>query len=354
MPRLLNIDKFEFVHGPFKLPENIYVFRADHPGRPVPPDCPTFFGDYEVTSFYASKDSARVLKAYTLKQFTNVLDIRYIQAILPFLWDHVSKTPTDVEIVKLTTLVLGLSSLNTQIELLHEFSSKVANASVLLSFIKRVEELRDLPKKPAWVNPIEPKGVRCGITDIDYYVMGFLKQLFGGLVDGIIAPALYSPFHDTKDPNITKSMMYQEIILFNPAAVLKEVVLTDGSNDLLIETPDVRMDEYIADKLRVLTPVTSTTQVSMIAGGRSRHKRGGTGHNALPPDAFGELIGSGDEEARKQYMSFVKSSTSLADKMIETQMFMKYYCPNSCEGVTPIQRNEPRSRTIKIGRIYNP
>jgi hypothetical protein len=357
MPRLFNIDKFEFVHGPFKLPDNIYVFRADHPDHPVPPDYPTFFGDYEVAAFYASQDPVRVLKAYTLKQFTNVLDIRYIQAILPFLWDSVTKTPREVEIMKMTSLVLGLSSFSRQIELLHEFSSKSVNLSALLPFISRMEEFRDLPMKPSWVNPIEPKGVRCGITDIDYYVMGFLKQLFGGLVDGIIAPALYSPFHNTKDPDIRKSMMYQEIIFFNPSAVLKEVVVPDGSNVLSVETPDVSMEEYVAQRLRVLTPVTSATQISMIAGGRGRRRSkrrvGGVDQIALPPDAYGELIGSGDEEAKKRYISFVKTSTTLADKMIETQIFMKYYCPNACEGVTPILRGEPRSRTIKIGNIHN-
>ena len=147
-------------------------------------------------------------------------------------------------------------------------------------------------------------------------------------------------------------MMYQEIILFNPGAVLQEVNATNGSNNLAVETPDVTMKEYVMQKLRVLTPVTSTTMISMVAGKhKDTYKSGGGIYET--PDAYGELIGSGDVNAAKKYGSFVKSSTNLANKMIETQIFMKYYCPNACEGVIPISRNTPRFKTIPIGYINN-
>ena len=346
MPRLFNIDKFEFVHGPFVLPENIYIFRAEDPARPVPPTYPKFFGDYEVASFYADKNKNRCLKAYTLRDRVRVLDMRYVQAILPFLWGPVTSA-SDKEIIKMTSLVLGLTSLNTQIEMLHEVHNKSSNKIATAPYIARMEAFRNLRTKPSWMNPIESQGVRCGITDIDYIVMGFLKSLFGDLIDGIIAPALYSPFHDTISYDVSKSMMYQEIIIFDPSRSLIEVSTT--SNQLSVEVPPIVLHEYIRNKLRVLTPVKSTSKMSMIAG--SAHRGGMAATNVEPPDVFGELIGLGDTEANKKYKAFVEKSTKLAHKMIASQIFMQYYCPNTCDMGEPSIAKYSRNQYVRIGFI---
>jgi hypothetical protein len=75
--------------------------------------------------------------------------------------------------------------------------------------------------RPAWVNPVEPQGVRVGITDLDYKVMGFFKDLFP--IDGVIAPATPTPFHNQGSDDPQHSILYEEIVLFEPSATLAHV-----------------------------------------------------------------------------------------------------------------------------------
>jgi len=342
---LFDIKDFEFVHGLFNLPDNIYIFRADDPSRSVPQSYPKFFGDYEAAHFYYSiGQGSRILKAYRVKPLTRVLDIRYIQATLPFLWDTHIKSDDDIDIVKMVSLVLGLTSFNRQIELLHEVLDISMYKDEIKNYIQRMEDFCNLQSKPSWTNPVELRGVRCGITDINYMVIGFLKELFGDLVDGIIAPALYSPFHDTINNDISKSKMYQELIIFDPSRSLREV-MTSSSNSLEIQLPSIMLDEYIRNRFRIVTIPKSISNISLISNEENKEPI-----IVLTPDSYGELLGDPNNIVKKnEYESFIKRCNNLVNAIFKSNIFMRYYCPNTCSIANPDVASESRNRFVKIG-----
>jgi hypothetical protein len=340
MPQLFNIRNFEFIHGPFNLPENIYIFRAEDPTLMIPPTHPRFFGDYEVAKFYAGQGN-RILKAYKVTPLTRVIDIRYIQATLPFLWEDNIKQ-TDIEIVKLVSVALGLTSFSRQIELLHEMEPKITrNKERFLADLHRMEAFRDAQQKPSWANPIELRGVRCGITDIDYIVMGLLKEIFGHLIDGIIAPVMNTPFHNVNDTSI----MHQELILFDPSKSVVEVVTT--SSNLEVETPAIHLEEFIQNRLRICTQPTHVTKVSLVAGGS---KRNAASTPVIVPDEYAEIIAK-DKKEMKKFQLYMNKSQSMAKRIIKSNMFMRYYCPNTCTVYRPLTAEEPRVGYVRIGDL---
>lgn len=323
---LFNFRDFEFVHGIFKLPKDIYLFRATHPTREPPSTEPTFFGDYEVASFYKMQEG-RILKAFKPKHELRVLDMRYIQAIIPHIWASVNPSQTELRIITSASLVLGLITFKKQIELLESL-----DVPMIAPLIERMREFADLPHKPSWVHPIEIQGVRVGITDVDYFVMGFLKELFGHLVDGIIAPAVPSPYHMQIHRDISKSMLYQELIIFDRSKSLDEVVTNSLSLDY---RGTIDAGDYIRNLMRVATPETSVTRrISLIQhGGKTK-----TPHTDLTPvrDETAERMSAGDIKIIKAYEKFIKSAKTLAAKLKKTQTYLRYYCPNFCVIASPI------------------
>lgn len=317
---LLDFREFEFVHGIFQLPENIYIFRAEDPSIPRDPNMPLFFGDYEVASFYKSQD--RELRMYQPKQSIRVLDMRYIQSVLPQLFNISRLSQDSIDVIYYASLVLGLVSYEKQMQMLES-----ENIPALQPMIQRMREFQALPNKPSWVNPIEMRGVRCGITDIDYMIIGFLKRLFGQVVDGIIAPALPSPYHDQyKGADIRTSHMYQELILFHPDHVLDRVAIPN--------TPinRISIQQYIDRLMLTRIPETEITQRFIV-----RQQSGGHENQAVhvPRDAMAEKIATGDIKRKQKYDAFMRKATKLANKIKESQLYLRNYCPTLCTLMSP-------------------
>lgn len=144
-----------------------------------------------------------------------VLDIRFLQMIIPTLLSNRTE-PLDsnkLEWFKIPCATFGGCSAARQIQLLKEIVRGKP-----FPFIQRMEQFYyTLPTHPrqTQVSPIEPMGVRVGITDLDYYVIETLKIVFHQL-DGFIAPNLYTPaYNQGKENN-----MYPELILFHPRKCL--------------------------------------------------------------------------------------------------------------------------------------
>jgi len=212
----ISIRDFEYCHGIIVLEDQTIIYRAYDVTKPVLTEYPMFFGDIEVAHFYAKNSANRKIGEFRCKRQIRLLDMRYVMSILPYL---LRKDYTHSIITK-ATLALGLCSFNKQIELLEELS--VVEYPQLSTHITRMRDFADLPEtdKPDWINPIELKGVRIGITDIDYEVMVWLKDIFKPIFNGIIAPLFPTPFHDQRDANVAKSHLMGEVILFNPEKVV--------------------------------------------------------------------------------------------------------------------------------------
>jgi hypothetical protein len=205
----LRIDKFDYMHGIITLPNEAVWYRA-YEKDSVLKNVPTFFGDMEVAHFYANQNEKRKLGQFSCKRSLYVMDVRYVMSFLPF---FLNMDFTDKDLLQKITVALGLCSFQKQIELLENLNVKGIG-------IDRMKRFSESNAFPIWANPLELRGVRVGITDIDYEVMSWLKCLLGKCVDGIIAPAMPSPFHNQGCVEVEKSVLYEELILFSPRDVL--------------------------------------------------------------------------------------------------------------------------------------
>lgn len=220
-PIAYHIGEFEFVQGVMVLPAHGLWYRAYDPAHPPLPHEPLFFGDVQVAYMYAKQHTGRRLGEFRAKRPLRLLDIRYVTAIMPYLYRFMTAHPS---LIAKMSLALGTCSFAQQVRLLHALHEKDHDAFPDLPHnIRRMEEFSALPdaEKPAWANPIELQGVRVGITPNDYEMCRFWKALFP--VDGILAPKLPTPFHDHDHPDVRQSVMYQELMLFDPAEALEFV-----------------------------------------------------------------------------------------------------------------------------------
>lgn len=228
----LKIKEFDYTHGIMTLPQESTWYRAYLPDITLLTDNPLFFGDIEV-AFINTQQGNRHLGEFKCTRSLRVLDIRYVMSILPFMF---CKDSPDTEMMKKITISLGLCSMEKQRQLLRELPEH--EYPYLQESIRRMEAFVSLDTKPNWANPIELRGVRISITDIDYQVMMWLKDLFGNVVDGIIAPALPTPFHE-------QSVMYEELILFEPNKVLRFVQDRPITDKLIYYLPTSEFQQFL-------------------------------------------------------------------------------------------------------------
>lgn len=210
------IDDFDYTQGTIIIPERSCWYRAYEPSKEKLTEYPIFFGDMEVAFFY-NKQENRKLGEFMCTRPLRVLDIRYLMSILPLI---ISKN-NHQSIYEKMTLAFGLCSFKKQIELLKNLYNEVPDTFIEIG-IERMESFLEIDNdhKPGWINPIEMKGVRIGISDVDFEVCLWLKDLLYPMFDGLIAPRMNSPFHDQINAEVTKSFMYEELILFNPKNAL--------------------------------------------------------------------------------------------------------------------------------------
>lgn len=209
---------FDYTQGPITLPEKSCWYRAYDTSFANLTHHPTFFGDMEVAFFYNRQDNKR-LGEFTPKRPLRVLDIRYLRSLLPLI---ITKSNYHV-IHEKATLAFGLCSFTKQIELLKKLYP--GEYPKLDECIARMEKFSKIEheQQPGWANSVELQGVRIGIGDIDFAVCLWLKDLLYPMIDGFIAPRMHSPFHDQVYPDETKSMMYEELMLFDPLNALRFV-----------------------------------------------------------------------------------------------------------------------------------
>lgn len=297
------IDKFEYVQGTILTPPGTVWYRAYDQSKPRLLDAPLFFGDMEVAWINAHQPGRALGEFVTTKQL-RLLDMRHVMAILPHVLRHACGANMPMENLM---LALGLATFRKQIELLEQLPSKE------YPWIDRpLQRMRDFAalgekEKPTWVNRVELQGVRIGITNIDYDVMSWLKALLYPTFDGIVAPALESPFHEQgRSLDICESVMYQELILFNP----QQAVEWTGH-----DRPIKDRMEYYVTTLPFSAAFTNfafsqslTNQAVAPSTIRYRSpKRGGSFSDGVFPlikDETGDLIAS-DPRVRKQYLKKV-------------------------------------------------
>lgn len=298
----LKIKEFDYTHGIITLPKESIWYRAYSPNRPLLTGTPLFFGDIEVAFINTQQDN-RHLGEFKCMRSLRVLDIRYVMSILPFVF---CKDSPDMEMMKKITISLGLCSMEKQMQLLRELPEhKYPN---LPESIKRMETFVGLDAKPNWTNPIELKGVRVGITD--YLVMMWLKDLFGNVVDGIIAPVLPTPFHD-------QSMMYEELIIFQPNEVLRFVQDRPITDKLIYYVPTGEFQQFLEAHDKIVF------DAKPIRYSRTATQRGGKPSVPLVKDEMGEKMAV-NAKFRREVDDKQKHWTKDIKRIQRSQQFLQH------------------------------
>lgn len=234
----LEYDSFDFVAGFLHIPANVLWYRAASPSVAELSNDPIYVGPKYVADFYA-RDPVRVYKTYRNPRPLRLLDVRFVQQIIPYILTHRPQGRVNAETMrwyKAMTIAFGSCTLRRQIELLHELLSEIRSSgraipAIVQNGITRMEQFsnqRDVYHIHSFVNPIETQGFRVGITDIDYYVIGILQRLFTQ-VDGIISPALFTPYHDQGSMH----QMFPEMVVFHPSQTLEEVTNTTSPDNTI-------------------------------------------------------------------------------------------------------------------------
>ena len=253
------------MHGIIFVPMESIWYRAYRKGDATQKTDPIFFGDMEV-AWLNAQQPGRTLGEFCCLAPLRLLDMRYVMAILPFMFKN-----TDTSSLEMLSRSLGLCSFRRQIELLEKLQQLQTTSSTLypdlLLAIQRMTTFEQLAKKPIWVNPIELRGVRVGIADQDFRVMLWLRDLFGKVADGIIAPALSTPFHTQGSTDIEQSIMYQELIIFNPKRTLQHVRDLPISPKMIYYHLTVPLDKaYLDQNYKEFVPGHRMTKMTGIIG----------------------------------------------------------------------------------------
>ena len=307
----LKIKEFDYTHGIMTLPQESIWYRAYAPNRPLLTNNPLFFGDIEV-AFINTQQGNRHLGEFKCTRPLRVLDIRYVMSILPFVF---CKDSPDTEMMKKITISLGLCSMEKQMQLLRELSAD--EYPNLPDSIRRMEAFVGLDTKPNWTNPIELRGVRIGITDIDYQVMMWLKHLFSHVADGIIAPALPTPFHDQMFQEVDKSVMYEELILFEPNGVLQFVQDRPITDKLIYYVPTGEFQQFLQAHDKIVF------DAKPIRYSRTAAQRGGKPYVPLVKDEMGEKMAV-DAKFRREVDGIQKHWTKDIKRIQRSQQFLQH------------------------------
>lgn len=323
----ISIRIYDYCHGIMTLPEHAVWYRGYDPNAPILSPNPMFFGDIEVASLYTRSSPGRRLGEFNCKKNLRVLDMRYIMSILPYM---LQKDLSNEAIVEKITIALGICGFERQIGLLDQLDR--TDYPQLPTHIQRMRDFAGLTDKPGWVNPIELRGVRAGITNIDYEVMVWLKDLFYPIVDGIIAPRLPTPFHDQVHPDVSRSCMMGELILFDPGSCLIHSVDRPLTSSVQYYHPTMSMQNLVDVNFASMSYHERTNippiRRSHYGGQNASH---GTRESMLPliRDIMGDRLAT-DPVFRKQFAKVQSSWQPMIKKIKKSQLFLQKVCITFC------------------------
>lgn len=246
---VLDFHKFSMTSSFINLEKGWLLMRAGSKYVKGLPNHPLFLGSEEVANFYRGNDSSRSFEYYCTNRPVRVLDMRLLQMLVPLIMRErtVQLNKPTYEFFKKLCATQGGCSLQRQYELLVELGGTDIHSPVkrLREYIENIK-IQSPFGKDHLVSPIEPMGVRVGITDFDYEVFVVLSNIFTN-IDGFISPALATPAHNQTREN----MMLEEVVLFNPRDCLDVVLAKDIVG---IEVEKQFLESIIRAKLPVFVP----------------------------------------------------------------------------------------------------
>lgn len=262
---LLDFAEYPMPSVPITVPAGCLFFRAASRFLNGLGEHPLFVGGFKVAQFYYKLDPGRVLEGYKTTRDIRLLDIRYLTQLIPLIITTRPNTPISAETLdfyKKLTAAFGACTLARQCELIAELSGNTDTYSSLrLRATRELIAQTPVAQLPPGVNPVEPAGYRAAFTNVDYEVMHVLKYVLT-TVDGLIAPALFTPAHSQPGPN----RLFDEVILWKPAAVLEQVSALPTPAELRVR----KMTDLLpgATVISALFPMSATPRAAAQNGGR--------------------------------------------------------------------------------------
>ena len=238
-----DIKEFPPFYGPMVIPEGTVLYRGFCVDYPVISDRPSYYSFTDnIAEGYAKAHRCR-LGIFRVKTPIRLYDLRYISKILmdtikcqngteePALAatpsgvalhgifvQRKNNTQMAIDACKALALSYGTCSYNRQLELVKErypcscnktSCDKCTRYKSLMDFSKTLKEAEIV----TGVNLVEPQGVRIAETENDIVSGLLLKHLFQTMVNGYVAPRMFSPYHTEK----TGYLHNPEVLLFNVA-----------------------------------------------------------------------------------------------------------------------------------------
>lgn len=214
--KTLDFKSFNYVDADLLIGPDTVFFRGIDIQIPddqvIRPGIPMFIGPEYIAKEYGHVYTVRPSRNIKLLDFRRLKNFMRLVITSRKQMSSTSSYDKFIECVKLITIAFGLCSYKYQVYLMEEhiksIESRVAS-KIQLNFMKK--QLQTMKKfDPSYMlHPLEPEGVRIAETQIDCKVMFMLKELFGDVYDGYIAPKMYSPFH-------VGNASHEEIMIFDP------------------------------------------------------------------------------------------------------------------------------------------
>ncbi len=212
-----DITEFPPFYGPVVIPKGTVLYRGFCTDYPVISDRPSYYSFTDgIAEGYAEKPRCR-LGIFRVKTPIRLYDLRHISRILMDIFvQRKNSTETAKDACKALALSYGACSYKRQLELYKERypcncnkpdCDKCIRYKSLIEFTKTLKEADII----TGVNLIEPQGVRIAETENDIVSGLLLKHLFEKMVNGYVAPRMFSPYHTEKTGHLHNS----EVLLFN-------------------------------------------------------------------------------------------------------------------------------------------
>jgi hypothetical protein len=209
-----------------------------------------------VADFYA-EDPSRRMEYYENPDELRLLDVRFLQMILPYLF--INRVEPINAVTKrwyeMVCATFGGCSAAKQLELLKKFANGQEHDP-----ITRIEAFLAAHAGRAHVrtSPVETMGFRVGIVDLDYKVLEVLRTVFHQ-IDGLIAPNLFTAAHNQSREN----NLLPELILFHPQRSLRPIAEPDWD-----KLPVINLEELVKPTCdMVFAPARFKDQVLIKGGG---------------------------------------------------------------------------------------
>jgi len=193
------------------IPPNCVMYRGYDTRYPIVSDYPSHYSSINVAQSYGIGEN-KTLGAFTNVKPLRIIDFRYLKLLLSNMFENrPDNNETTLDPIIRTSIGYGMCHIVDQLKLGNRMFINSLGIVALQEYYNKYILNKSYTEKPLDINPISTSGFRIAETNNDAYILQFLKQCMGHMIDGFISPRLKSPYHIEK-----QYTMSPELIIFDP------------------------------------------------------------------------------------------------------------------------------------------